>query len=1056
MAISYQIFQSLFKIMQVKLNTIKTEENESIEIELQFGKLSKKLKIGDLVVMKSDLNKKVYEIIEYNVETSMYSIKSRFEERILYKKENEIELYNKKFYSGINVIPFSRIIKELNKRHKPEITITQDEIFRSIRKTFNVKTEKITYMKKEKIWNTLDKTVKEFYKNKGMNNMGELLAEEFGCRLNISKEIEMKEEIKNWNPEIQRLKKRYSYSFMGGYKLDITQVDTTEFNKNKSKNTSYELEIEIEKKSLNDPKTFYAFFNIILKMYLGTEIAYTLSEKEQVYKTILNLMGIKREKLKREDITEARDMKIEDIVDGGIVGNKNTPYDVTIKTDGKRKLMAILSNGIWLVMPGTEEMDRVTNSVPTEYINSILDGELITSAEIRGEQMKINVNDETDKFKYRYFIFDCMSYCGDQNTKNIENHFERLEKGRDVSIGVNNFLEKEYQRTQSKLIPIQLINKTFWKILSIEEFYVNMNEVFLKRNEQPYKDDGLIFTPMSTGYYCNPLSKNMINPEDRNATIMNDIIKWKPSNMRTIDLSILWLMKIDNDKNISRYLLLQTYRINEEGNKSFTPFPNVFPNGAYFSWEQIDYENEIFKNNPSESGLVYEFYWDENKNKLVPIRFREDKPLPNREDVARSVWNSIFNGVSENTLRGKSFDLMRKYHNSIKRELFDSCKDVKYLLDIGSGRGGDLMKWKNFEKVIAVEPNEEHIEQFKSRMKKGKPKNEIIIVKAGGEEYELIEKAVKKNIPGGKVDVVSIMLSMSFFDNVEKRANLYLTITNNLKIGGEIIYVTIDGDAVKQLFDPILYEPSIDIEKIDNRRLLNIINAKLEYEIDTNFLNIDIPNTIVKDQRERPPFLGEILSEAPYLYELKRERATKQKFLSFSEKILSNLYTYGKMKLLNRNVDEVEIEYMIELGDGLKGISLIKDNFTVLHGILKYLNEEYQNDTSLLNRLTIVNQFYDELMREASNDSLKMKPVDGEAIEEICNLLKIRIMKDDKKYGKEGIPIVIYDNMLMIKEKFFEIDQEDIPDKYENTCDSYLVENTFSKFLNKVIKDIKK
>jgi hypothetical protein len=368
-----------------------------------------------------------------------------------------------------------------------------------------------------------------------------------------------------------------------------------------------------------------------------------------------------------------------------------------------------------------------------------------------------------------------------------------------------------------------------------------MNELFVKRNEQPYKDDGFIFTPMATGYYCNPLSKNMINPKDRNATVMNDIIKWKPINMRTIDLSLKWVMSAKG-----KYLTLDTYidKITEKEYVSFkgsTTYP-LLP-------ENIDTENVLFKTNPVDSGLVYEFYWDDKNMKLVPMKFREDKPLPNRADVAQSVWNSIFNGISDNTLKGKSFDLMRSYHNKIKRELLDSCVESKYLLDIGSGRGGDLKKWKNFDTVIAVEPNEEHIKEFQSRLDVMKPTTKIHIVRGGGEEYEMIEKQVKSKIPGGKVDTISIMLSLSFFDTVEKRANLYLTITKNLKIGGEIIYVTVDGDSVKQLFDPLLYEPSIDIDIRENKRYLNIINAKLEYEIDTNYLTIDIPNTIVKNQR---------------------------------------------------------------------------------------------------------------------------------------------------------------------------------------------------------------
>ncbi len=1028
--------------MQKELGMISMNENETIEIELQFGKLRKKCRVGDLVNIKNDRANKVYKIIELKEESNKFVLKHR-DEQPLQKlfEDKDLEQFNKKFYSGINVISYSRVIKELNKMifpNKPQITRTQDEISGSIRKTINLENNEVSFLKKERIWDSLMK--------KRGSNQGDILANEFGCKINISKEIKLSDTGKLWNPDLQRIKTRNSYYFKGGFRIDITQIDTTEFNKKVSKNTTYELEIEMDKDSLNDSKKFYGFFIHLLKIYQGSEIAYTLSEKDDMYSNVMKLMGIERDKLKREDLTEARDLKSEDLVFGGIVGNKTTPYDVTIKTDGKRKLMAILSNGIWLIMPGTEEVDHVSTVAPKEYMNTILDGELVSKDDIRGSQLKYNNFDDTDKYKYRYFIFDCISYCGDLNTKNIKNHFERLTLGKEVARGTNYLLEAESNRINSKLISIQLINKTFYKILSVEEFYVVMYQLFAKRNNEPYKDDGFIFTPMATGYYCNPLSKNMINPKDRNATLMNDIIKWKPINLRTIDLSLRWVMSSEG-----KFLTLDTY-IDKDGQKEYVSFKG---NSSYpFLPNSIDTENILFKNYPLDTGLVYEFYWDSNKSKLVPLKFREDKPLPNRSDVAQSVWTSIFNGVTDDTLKGKSFDLMRLYHNKIKRNLLESCGEAKYLLDIGSGKGGDLKKWNNFEIVIAVEPNEEHIKEFENRLHTLNPNTKVFIVKGGGQDYDLIEKEVKQRIPGGKVDVLSIMLSLSFFDTREKRSDLYKTITNNLKIGGDVLIVTIDGDSVRQLFDPLLSQPSIDINIDGNKRSLNIINSKLEYETDTNYLTIDIPNTIVKNQRERPPFFSEILYEAPYLYLFSIHRANQESFMNFSEKILSNLYTFAKLKMLDNTVQDIEIETEYDLGEGLKAISLIPDNYTVLHGILKYFNEDYQNDNTLINRLTLVKNFYEELKEITTNDAFRIKPINDEAIEIISKILKIRIMKNNKIFGEEGPSIVIYNNYLIINDYLKNNDLEEIKEKYENTCTTYLQPNTFSSLLNKVIKNL--
>ena len=125
------------------------------------------------------------------------------------------------------------------------------------------------------------------------------------------------------------------------------------------------------------------------------------------------------------------------------------------------------------------------------------------------------------------------------------------------------------------------------------------------------------------------------------------------------------------------------------------------------------------------------------------------------------------------------------------------------LLDIGSGRGGDLGKWKRFSKILAVEPSLEHIEELKRRLASHPDlKNKVRILNAGGEETDKISKAVREFF-GDRASNISLMLSLSFFWKEKKMFDaLSETITQNLIPGGQFVFLTIDGRAVKELFTP--------------------------------------------------------------------------------------------------------------------------------------------------------------------------------------------------------------------------------------------------------------
>ena len=127
--------------------------------------------------------------------------------------------------------------------------------------------------------------------------------------------------------------------------------------------------------------------------------------------------------------------------------------------------------------------------------------------------------------------------------------------------------------------------------------------------------------------------------------------------------------------------------------------------------KDIDIYSPITLNLPNNT--IVEYAYDYERKMLVPSRVRHDKIKPNSYDIASDIWSDILLPIDNETMKGNTLLLMKRYHNRIKRELF--VGNGKYLLDIGSGRGGDINKWKGFDKIVAVEPNPEHIKELRRR-----------------------------------------------------------------------------------------------------------------------------------------------------------------------------------------------------------------------------------------------------------------------------------------------------------------------------------------------------
>jgi len=153
---------------------------------------------------------------------------------------------------------------------------------------------------------------------------------------------------------------------------------------------------------------------------------------------------------------------------------------------------------------------------------------------------------------------------------------------------------------------------------------------------------------------------------------------------------------------------------------------------------------------------------------------------------------------------------MRKYHNIIKQNILSNYKGS--LLDIGTGNGGDIHKWKNFRKIICIEPDHEKIKSLKERVSKSSIKNRITIIQND------IQKVQFDNV----FNVATCFFALNDF-TYSDISEMLKNIKNNIK--GQFIVIFFDY----KLFNENIHSPSIVYKKCiysDNNKLINTFDKQ--------------------------------------------------------------------------------------------------------------------------------------------------------------------------------------------------------------------------------------
>lgn len=589
------------------------------------------------------------------------------------------------------------------------------------------------------------------------------------------------------NSSYVRYKNRTSYK-IGNVSLDMTEVDT--FSPNRKE---YEVELElvddITEANITALENVYMQINNILlrsntimsfNSYCGGNLR--MSNPNSTIKMDYGVLA------------KVRNLKLKDLTIDGLMNGK---YTITLKADGERVVILVDQSGVWMLQsrPGNDIVERITDTpeciLPLTPL--VLDAEMVFT------------RNEEDLF----IPFDIISLKG----KTLIQKFPLVgDKSRMA------FIEKVVKHLSSYM---NITTKTYYEIGNTSKSAIlSMQEVQSFAESVNYDNDGYIITPIDEGYYQHT---DKIRLEQRILSDYPDICKLKPWELLTIDV-VYKDSRIYVSENSGKEL--KVFR----GSKKY-PFNH-----------QINLNHDSLREN---EGAIVEIA-PEIVEGVIVLKFyrtRSDKMQPNRERVADNVWNDLNNPITPDTVIGKDMKMIRDYHNCVKRMILNSIPKGYNLVDLGSGRLGDMSKWNHLHSILAIEPNEDHIEEAKRRLRNtgNNRKLNIKMIKAGGEDTDIImENFHQFNLDNKKVAVVS-MLTMSFLFSCDEVFDGFIKTLRSIAkhCEGEcwFHFITVNGPSVRKIFN-------------DKSGTIKLDIAELRYNHEEGELFINIDKTIVTDQKE--------------------------------------------------------------------------------------------------------------------------------------------------------------------------------------------------------------
>ena len=546
---------------------------------------------------------------------------------------------------------------------------------------------------------------------------------EYNYRVSLAKESEIPDPKNKLNPSMFRKKRRSTFQ-KEMFKVDMTRVKMAktleELNKSSPIDSIYEVEIEyipdFTDRALH-PSIEHSYAILtelvgnILRLLNKSFFIVPESEKQKVMIKYNSLMNNQKGS---QPFTATRE---------NLKYIKSNEYSVTEKADGLRGMMFINSDGkVYIITKTSITLTNLTNDVNK---NTIFDGEYLNYTEV-----STNVNSNL------FLVFDIAFIDGVKTT--LKSHIERMKS---IKLILNSF--ERLPNTNESFMNTQVKLKNFLTKGSIIE---NSNFILEYYNDpnSDYKIDGLVFTPLNTEY----LFKTPKDPK-------KITYKWKPQGQNTIDFHIQIIepkvsikgvnyvvchLRVSTTSDDRKLISSRTNYVSENietiynnvNVKLFQPEDNP---EVFETFISSDYNFELYDRTIVECAYLFDNFL--NSFNFIPINTRWDKTIskkgPNFVTTANDVWEVIKNPIlieelgmdyfSKKEMKEKGKEKinkpsprpksppmrpdiltrdqrkkskvinMRLYHNFIKNFLIKKYGKVRYILDLASGKGGDLFKY---------------------------------------------------------------------------------------------------------------------------------------------------------------------------------------------------------------------------------------------------------------------------------------------------------------------------------------------------------------------------
>ena len=489
-------------------------------------------------------------------------------------------------------------------------------------------------------------------------------------------------------------------------------------------------------------------------------------------------------------------------------------YAVTEKADGERYFLYIDYDGKCYQI--SKSKDVIDLDVSHKMKNALLDCEYIPSLK-------------------KYMVFDALIIDNkDISREPLQSRVKDISKY-ELNTKTITIQEKKQHIPTEKITIFDLSKKVY-------------------KAEYPYELDGLIYTPSDKGYF-------------------SKVYKWKPKKMNTVDFLF---RKSPSNKDeyivfasISQFVFRQRkLKLDETYKKLFPEYNDkvhkrklkFFP--YYFSSQ---YSNKIVKKKDLtttqqkllKDDVILECALDTKRKIWIPERARDDKTDiylktkkegefrgPNGWVIAELTLKLIINPITEKMIldgiynsklinyyqKGENTNrlkVVRRYHNHVKKYLYNKYVMGGSIIEIAGGRGGDLFKLnqRNIEFLLLTDLSQDALDEASKRYKTMKTRMKVKFMQ-GDFNNDLVDKIKSQIEPRKEVDTIACQFAFHYFlKNKSTLENAFRNIDTFLKKGGYFIFTTFDG---KEIINKVK-KVNLDLKKNDK----TIVRIKKKYNSNT-------------------------------------------------------------------------------------------------------------------------------------------------------------------------------------------------------------------------------